>query len=293
MVRQTLGKGLGELLKNSSVTVNKLVGDSQEDGIEIHVLPIEQIRPNPRQPRRTFDQDSLAELADSIKQNGFIQPLVVRLGFDGKFELVAGERRWRAAGLAQLDSVPVIVRAVTDQEVVLLGLVENLQREDLNAVEEGEAYARLQNEFQLTHEEIGELIGKARSTITNILRLRELSPPVLESLRRGEIELGHAKLLVGVSQPKQLQICKQVVRRKLSVRQTEQILKRPKPNDDQTEEVEMNPNVLLLQRELSEELGAPTKIRLSGKSKQKGELVIKFHSLDELNGVIAQLRRDR
>ena len=288
MVKQTLGKGLGELLKNSSISANRH-DDSQDTNLDIQQLPIEQIRPNPRQPRKTFDDASLSELAASIKQNGFIQPLVVRSNPAGGFELVAGERRWRAAGLAQLDHVPVVVRALTDKEVVLVGLVENLQREDLNAVEESEAYVQLQEEFHLTHGEIGELLGKARSTITNLIRLRELSPRVLESLRCGEIELGHAKLLVGRPQPEQVQVCRSVVQRRLSVRQTEQLLKRIKGG--KKSESQVDPNVLKLQEELSDTLGAPTTIRLSGKSKQKGELVVKFHSLDELNGIIDHVRR--
>lgn len=289
MVKQTLGKGLGELLKNSSNSAKKH-DDSENITLNIQQLPIEQIRPNPRQPRKTFDDASLAELAESIKQNGFIQPLVVRANPEGGFELVAGERRWRAAGVAQLDRVPVVVRVLTDQEVVLVALVENLQREDLNAVEQAEAYVQLQDEFHLTHGEIGELLGKARSTITNLIRLRELSPRVLESLRRGEIELGHAKLLIGRPKNEQVKVCKNVVRRRLSVRQTEQLLKRMK-DGDKRHESQVDPNVLKLQEELSETLGAPTTIRLSGRSKQKGELVVKFHSLDELNGVIDHVRR--
>lgn len=289
MVKQTLGKGLGELLKNSSNSAKKH-DDSENTNLDIQQLPIEQIRPNPRQPRKTFDSDSLAELAESIKQNGFIQPLVVRANPAGGFELVAGERRWRAAGVAQLDRVPVVVRVLTDQEVVLVALVENLQREDLNAVEQAEAYVQLQDEFQLTHGEIGELLGKARSTITNLIRLRELTPRVLEALRTGEIELGHAKLLIGRPQAEQVKVCKNVVRRRLSVRQTEQLLKRLKDGIKKPER-QVDPNVVKLQEELSETLGAPTTIRLSGRSKQKGELVVKFHSLDELNGVIDHVRR--
>lgn len=289
MAKKTLGKGLGELLKTSSNSGPK--DDSSENtNLDIQQVPIEQIRPNPRQPRKTFDADSLAELAKSIKQNGFIQPLVVRANPGGGFELVAGERRWRAAGVAQLDRVPVVVRVLTDQEVVLVALVENLQREDLNAVEQAEAYVQLQDEFQLTHGEIGELLGKARSTITNLIRLRELTPRVLEALRTGEIELGHAKLLIGRPQAEQVKVCKNVVRRRLSVRQTEQLLKRLKDGTKKPER-QVDPNVLKLQEELSETLGAPTTIRLSGKSKQKGELVVKFHSLDALNGVIDHVRR--
>lgn len=290
MGKRSLGKGLNELLKNTPLQITD--EEVEELGVQASIIevPLDRICPNPKQPRVNFDIDSLNELADSMREHGLVQPLLVRPDASGNYELVAGERRWRAAALCQLETVPVIVRELTDEKVLVFALVENLQREDLNIVEEAEAYGRLCEEFNFTHEQIGLILGKARSTVTNLLRLRELLPRVLVHLREGDIEVGHAKLLVGLPKEKQLAMAHQIVKRGLSVRQTERLLRSTGPGvKPPSGSNEKDPDVLAIENELTGKLGVPTAIRL--RSKQKGEVVLKFHSLDELDGVLEHLRR--
>lgn len=287
MARTPLGKGLDELLKMQGMS-----GDATgelDDTTKVIQVPIERIRPNPIQPRSKFNQENIDELAQSIKETGILQPLIVRPMKDDEFQLVAGERRWRAAGVAQLATLPVVVRNITDEETVVFALVENIQREDLNIVDQADAYARLNDEFGLTHEEIGRMLGKARASITNALRLRELIPEVLQALRNGDIEMGHARAIIALEPKDQAHVANAVIQRHMSVRNTELLIQRLKKKTITRREV--SPDTLRIERELSGKLGAPLSIRLSGKSTKKGSVVIRFTTLDELDGILDHLRR--
>ena len=226
MARAPLGKGLDELLKMQGVSGDD-AGRSDDQTSVIQVL-IERIQPSSIQPRSRFNQENIEELAQSIRETGILQPLIVRPEKDGKYQLIAGERRWRAAGLAQLERLPVVVRDVNDEEAVVFALVENIQREDLNVVDQADAYARLNDEFGLTHDEIGRMLGKARASITNALRLRELIPEVLQALRDGEIEMGHARAIIALGPEDQAKVTNAVIQRHMSVRNTELLIKRLK-----------------------------------------------------------------
>jgi ParB family chromosome partitioning protein len=287
MARAPLGKGLDELLKMQGMS-----GDSagqSDDQARVIEVPIERIRPSSVQPRSQFNQQHIEELAQSIRETGILQPLIVRPEKEDQYQLIAGERRWRAAGLAQLEALPVIVRDVTDEEAVVFALVENIQREELNVVDQADAYARLNDEFGLTHDEIGRMLGKARASITNALRLRELIPEVLRALRKGDIEMGHARAITALDPKDQAQVTKAVIQRHMSVRNTELLIQRLKKKTVTRHEV--SPDTLRIERELSEKLGAPLSIRLAGKSTKKGSVVIRFTSLDELDGILDHLRR--
>ncbi|MCY3885467.1 MAG: ParB/RepB/Spo0J family partition protein [Gammaproteobacteria bacterium] len=287
MARAPLGKGLDELLKMQGMSGDSS-GELADPTRVIHVA-IERIRPNPIQPRSRFNQANIEELAQSIRETGILQPLIVRPLGDDEFQLVAGERRWRAAGVAQLSTLPVVVRDVTDEEAVVFALVENIQREDLNVVDQADAYARLNDEFGLTHEEIGRALGKARASITNALRLRELIPEVLQALRNGDIEMGHARAIIALDPKDQARVANAVIQRHMSVRNTELLIQRLKKKTITRREV--SPDTLRIERELSEKIGAPLSIRLSGKSTKKGSVVIRFTTLDELDGILDHLRR--
>ena len=263
---------------------------SQSDDKTIVIqVPIERIRPSPIQPRSRFNQENIEELAQSIRETGILQPLIVRPEKDNEYQLIAGERRWRAAGLAKLETLPVVVRDVTDEEAVVFALVENIQREDLNVVDQADAYARLNDEFGLTHDEIGRMLGKARASITNALRLRELIPEVLKALRDGKIEMGHARAIIALEPEDQARVTNAVIQRHMSVRNTELLIQRLKKRTVTRREV--SPDTLRIERELSEKIGAPLAIRLSGKSTKKGSVVIRFTTLDELDGILDHLRR--
>lgn len=293
MPRQTLGKGLEELLKpistaESDSSTTPPTGDEKFGPKEI---PIEKLLPNPDQPRAQFPEESLQELANTIKQVGVVQPILARPIGSDRYQIVAGERRWRAAALCKFATVPAIIRPLDDDKVLLVALVENLQREDLNVVDEADAYFRLHDEFGLTHGEIGSTLGKARSSVTNLIRIRELPPRVRTHLRNGDIELGHAKLLLGLTNDVQILATRGIVKGQLSVRQAEKFIQKFKRQKPTTTEKTLDPNVLTLQNELSEKLGATTNIRMRGRSQEKGEVVIRFSSLDELDGILQHLRR--
>ncbi len=284
MARSPLGKGLEELLGPTSTSDSK----SQPDAGATQV-PIEQIRPSPFQPRTQFDEEGIRELAESIRESGVLQPLIVRPAPDGGYQLVAGERRWRAAGMSGQADVPVIVRNVSDEEAAVFALVENIQREDLNVVDQAEAFARLNDEFGLTHEEIARMLGRSRASVTNALRLRTLQPEVLTALREGAIETGHAKSLLALEHGEQARVAKMVQQRGMSVRNTENLIKRMRDGGGEIEEIP--PDTLILERELSSKLGAPTTVRMTGKSNQKGTVAIRFTTLEELDGILDHLRR--
>lgn len=255
-------------------------------------LPIERIQRGRYQPRRDFDPDALRELADSIAAQGVIQPIVVRPVGDDRYEIIAGERRWRASQQAGLAEIPVVVRDVDEQSAVAIGLIENIQRADLNAIEEAGALERLLNEFALTHQQIADAVGKSRTMVTNLLRLLELNPDVKAHVEQSQIEMGHARALLGLKGAQQSLAARQVIARGLSVRETERLVRRLQQTGEQPEaprpRSETDPNVRRLQDDLTDRLGAMVQIQQGIRG--AGKLVIAYNSLDELDGILAHIK---
>ena len=290
--RQSLGTGLDALLGFSdeveSVPQSKHMEDA--DGT-LRDLPVEFLQRGKYQPRRDLDADALQELANSIAQQGVMQPIVVRKVATDKYEIIAGERRWRASQQAGLESVPSIIRTITDEAAIAMALIENIQREDLNSIEESRALIRLQDEFKLTQQQVADAVGKSRSAVTNLMRLASLEEAVQKQLELGEIELGHAKCLLALSGSSQVIAGREIAANSMSVRQTETLVKRiqssgsvmsiePKKSAD--------PDILRAQQDLSEKVGAAVTIQHSAKG--SGKLVIKYHSVDELEGILAHIK---
>ncbi len=290
MKKRGLGRGLEMLLSQKSAEV---ATDSQSgDKSAVKELAIDKLMPGQYQPRRFFDESALEALANSIKSQGIIQPIVVRsVKGDSRFEILAGERRWRASQLAGLERVPVIFKEMSDQEALAVALIENIQREDLNPVETAIALKRLIEEFSLTHQEVGDVIGRSRSSITNTLRLLDLAPEVQVLLSEGKLDMGHARALLALPAKKQLAVAKQVVEHALTVRDTERLVKQQLAGNNvkDVKKTEKDPDLLSLERNLSEILGAMTEIK--ARKKGKGEVVIRYNSLDELDGILLKIKR--
>ena len=254
-------------------------------------IPVEFIQRGKYQPRRHMNQEALQELADSIKAQGVMQPIVVRPVADNRYEIIAGERRWRATQLAQLDKIPAVVRDVPDEAAIAMALIENIQREDLNPMEEAVALKRLQDEFDLTHQEVAEAVGKSRTTVTNLLRLIALGNEVKKLLENGDIEMGHARALLTLSVDEQMQVANQVIARGLSVRQTEALVRRLQEQAKNTKPVaQPSPDLKNLEQGLAEKVGVPVVINHTAKG--AGKLVLKYNNLDELDGILAHLGYD-
>ena len=272
-----LGRGLDALL---GAATKRSAGDE-----ELVQLPVSALRPGKYQPRTRMDENSLAELAASIKARGVIQPIVARAVGGSQYEILAGERRWRAARLAGLDRVPVVIREVTDEAALGIGLIENIQREDLNPIEEANGLARLIREFQLTHDEVARAIGRSRTAVTNLLRLLELAPAVQEMVQDGRIDMGHARALLSLSRQRQVELAHQVAERQLSVRETERLVQEataaPRP---ERPAMTLDADTRRLQEQLCETLG--TTVQLKPRAGGKGSVVIDYSSLDELEGLI-------
>lgn len=278
--RQALGKGLGALIPEKGVPEGEGKKALQQCGIE-------EVQPNPFQPRKTFSDEQLQELVDSIREKGILQPLLVRRKSDG-YELIAGERRWRAAQRAGLREIPILVRDVSDSEMLELSLIENIQRENLNPIEEAEAYKRLVEQFHFTQEEISKKVGKDRTTIANTVRLLRLPPEIKLSLAEGKITMGHARAFLSLDGvDKQKLLWKRLLAGGLSVRQTESLVKRLRTRSSPTPR-RSNPEWSALVEELQRALG--TKVRIVGKRK-RGKIEIDFFSPDELDRIIELLRR--
>lgn len=291
--RQSLGKGLDALLGISEDAIEQPITGTdsfdQDSRDQLRNIPVDMLQRGKYQPRIDFDNDSLQELADSISHQGLMQPISVRKIEDNKFEIIAGERRWRAAQLAGLDTIPAIVRDVSDQTTVAMALIENIQREDLNPMEESQALIRLQNEFGLTQQQVAEAVGKSRSAVTNLMRLTSLEAPVQQLLQKAEIELGHAKCLLGLEGNSQIQAARTVASKKLTVRQTEALVKQlqnPSPKKDT--QPTPNQDIENLQQDLSDKLGA--KVSIQHSSKGSGKLVITYNSVDELDGILGHIK---
>ncbi|CAE6955110.1 MULTISPECIES: ParB/RepB/Spo0J family partition protein [Pseudomonas] len=286
--KRGLGRGLDALLGGS--TVDKLQEEAtQVDPNELQYLPLDLIQRGKYQPRRDMDVTALEELAHSIKTHGVMQPIVVRPIAKGRFEIVAGERRWRASQQAGLEKIPAMVRELADEAAVAMALIENIQREDLNPIEEAMALQRLQQEFQLTQQQVADAVGKSRVTITNLLRLISLPEEIKTLLSHGDLEMGHARALLGLPLEQQVEGARHVVARGLTVRQTEALVRQWLNSKEKPAAVaKADPDITRLEQRLAERLGSPVQIKHGQKG--KGQLVIRYSSLDELQGVLAHIR---
>ncbi|MDD1506041.1 ParB/RepB/Spo0J family partition protein [Pseudomonas sp. CNPSo 3701] len=286
--KRGLGRGLDALLGGTSVDTLEQEA-VKADTRELQHLPLDLIQRGKYQPRRDMDVTALEELSQSIKTHGVMQPIVVRPVGEGRFEIVAGERRWRATQQAGLDCIPALVRELPDEAAIAMALIENIQREDLNPIEEAMALQRLQQEFQLTQQQVAEAVGKSRVTITNLLRLIALPEEVKTLLSHGDLEMGHARALLGLPVEQQTEGARHVVARGLTVRQTEALVRQWLNTQERpTATTKVDPDISRLEQRLAERLGSPVQIKHGQKG--KGQLVIRYNSLDELQGVLAHIR---
>ncbi len=277
--KRGLGRGLDALLGDVSVKEDK-------DKQHLQTLPIEYLQRGKYQPRQDINPDKLQELADSIKAQGIIQPIVVRKISFEKYEIIAGERRWRAAQVVGLIQVPVVIKDIDDRSAMAMALIENIQREDLNSLEEAEALKRLIDEFEMTHQHIAEAIGKSRTTVTNLLRLIDLHPEVKKLLVNNQLEMGHARALLGVEGIKQVALANKVVKEGLTVRATERLVKESQAEPKTVTVKIIDNDTLRLQNSLTAKIGA--KVTIDHKENGSGKVVINYSSLDELDGIIEQ-----
>ena len=286
--RRGLGRGLDALLTPTpKASAEQLQSEVSAPQNELQELPIEQLQPGKYQPRKDMSADALEELSNSIRSQGIIQPIVVRPLTDDKYEIIAGERRWRAAQLAEMDVIPCLVKPVADEAAVAIALIENIQREDLNAMEEAIALERLLTEFELTHQEVAEAVGKSRTTVTNLLRLNNLNDDVKKLLEYGDIEMGHARALLALKDDEQTTTARTVVAKELNVRETEALIKKIQEPPKPVESKAKDPNTEKLEQNLSERLGS--QVSISHNKKGKGKLVISYTNLDELDGIVAKI----
>src|SRR5690606_7358075 len=306
MKKRGLGRGLDALLgshtaakqiaadnaaSDAASTTNGAAAPVSQDG-QLRQLPVEFIQRGKYQPRRDMNQEALEELANSIRAQGVMQPIVVRPIGPDRYEIVAGERRWRASQLAGLDKVPVVIREVPDEAAIAMALIENIQREDLNPMEEAMALSRLQQEFELTHQQIADAVGKSRATVTNLLRLMALREDVQRMLEHGDIEMGHARALLSLTPEQQSNIAHTIVGKALSVRQTESLVRKLLEEKDKPANLDKpvgaDADIKRLEESLAEKIGAPVQIQHTAKG--KGKLVLTYNSLDELDGILAHIR---
>lgn len=286
--KRGLGRGLDALLGGASVSAMQDEA-AKVDTRELQHLPLDLIQRGKYQPRRDMDPQALEELAQSIKNHGVMQPIVVRPVSGGRFEIIAGERRWRASQQAGLEKVPALVREVPDEAAIAMALIENIQREDLNPIEEAVALQRLQQEFQLTQQQVADAVGKSRVSISNLLRLIALPEEIKTLLSHGDLEMGHARALLGLPAEQQVEGARHVVARGLTVRQTEALVRQWLSSKETPKaEVKVDPDISRLEQRLAERLGSPVQIKHGQRG--KGQLVIRYSSLDELQGVLAHIR---
>jgi ParB family chromosome partitioning protein len=285
MKKKRLGRGLGSLIGSIEQVVEVSEADKAEGFAE---LDIDRIQRGRYQPRQHFDQQALQELADSISAQGIIQPIVVRPE-GNHFELIAGERRWRAAQLAGLQKVPAVIRELDSKSAAAIALIENIQREDLNPLEESQALLRLIEEFDLTHQQVADSVGRSRAAVSNLLRLLDLADPVKDQVNKGLLNMGHARALLALIRHHQIEAANQVVNRGLSVRETEQLVKKilAESEDKKPRVKTKDADVQRLENRISEKLGAPVTINRGKKG--SGQLVINFHSNEELDGILEHL----
>jgi len=283
--KRGLNRGLDALLGN--VTGKSDQGETGESH-QLQALPIEHMQRGKYQPRKDMNPEKLQELADSIKAQGIIQPVVVRMIASEKYEIIAGERRWRAAQLAGLQQVPVVIKEIDDRTAMAIALIENIQREDLNPLEEAEALRRLLEEFEMTHQQVADAVGKSRATVTNLLRLIELHPEVKKLLINRQLEMGHARALLSLDGPKQVVAATKIVKEGLTVRAAERLVKdsQAEPKAPKVRAI-IDKDTLRLQEDLIAKLGA--KVLIDHKESGAGRLVISYASLEELDGILERI----
>lgn len=279
-----LGRGLGAIYYDDATDISEKADQPYE------VVSIDLLQPGESQPRTQMSEEGLSELADSIRQQGIISPIIVRKTLAGKYEIIAGERRFRAAKLVGLLDVPVIIREVDDRQALAMALIENIQREDLNPLEEAVGIQRLIEECSYTHEQAAEAIGRSRTTATNLLRLLNLTDEVKAMLMEGALEMGHARALLALEAGEQILVAKEIVARGLSVRQTEELVKKHKDKQPARPKVVIKTrDDLRLEETLAESLGAV--VKLTANQKGKGRIVIEFANLDQLQGIVDKIQK--
>ena len=283
MKKKRLGRGLGSLIGNIDDSASPSQANSADGLAEIDIDRIQRGR---YQPRQVFEPEALQELADSIRAQGVVQPIVVRPEGD-HFELVAGERRWRAAQKAGLSKVPAVVKVFDDQTAAAVSLIENIQRENLNPLEESTALKRLVDEFEMTHQQVADTVARSRATVSNLLRLQDLNPDVKTLLAMRDIEMGHARALLAINGIEQSSVAKDVARKGLSVRETEALIRKISSPSKKSKSSRKDPDIVKLEERLMECLGAPVNIRQKGKG--KGCLEITYTSLDVLDGILSKI----
>jgi ParB family chromosome partitioning protein len=289
-----LGRGLDALLGEDRATLPAPDADTPRTPTS---LPLSRLQPGRYQPRTRMDEAALQDLASSIRQHGLMQPIVVRPVDGGRYEIIAGERRFRASQLAGIEQVPVLVREVSDQNALAMALIENIQREDLNPLEEAQAIRRLLDEFSFTHEQASEAIGRSRSATSNLLRLLNLAPPVQTMLLAGDLEMGHARALLALDRAQQILAANRVVEKRLSVRETEKLVAQQQAGDaggaerggpaSRARSRAADPDLLRLQERMAERIGAP--VELKANARGKGSLVVHFESIEQFEGIRAAL----
>ena len=285
--RRGLGRGLDALLTTvPKMTADDIGSTTEQSKSELQKLPVEQLQPGKYQPRKDMSPEALEDLASSIRSQGIIQPIVVRSIGENSYEIIAGERRWRAAQLANIDIIPCLIKDVADETAVAIALIENIQREDLNAMEEAVALSRLLNEFELTHQEVAKAVGKSRTAVSNLLRLNNLNDDVKILLEHGDIDMGHARALLALENDLQTTTARIVAAKELTVRETEILVKKALEPLTEKQEKKEDPDTQSLEQKLSEKFGA--QVAISHNKKGKGKLVISYSSLDELDGIINQ-----
>jgi len=279
-----LGRGLDALLGSEEPAAARAAGDQQAE------LKVDLLQPGKYQPRTRMDEAALKELADSIRMQGVMQPILVRPVSGGRYEIIAGERRWRAARMAGLSDVPALIREVPDNAALAMALIENIQREDLNPLEEANGIQRLVTEFNITHDKAAEMVGRSRSAVSNLLRLLALSEPVRDLLHQGKLDMGHARALLALTGMQQIETARLIAARGMSVRETEKLVgrllrgtpaKKPRKTSDR--------DVLRLQEELAQKLG--TKVEIKAGNKGRGSVVIQYSNLNQLDAILARLGR--
>jgi ParB family chromosome partitioning protein len=291
--RRGLGRGLDALLTNAprkTDDIDQISSPVTDTSVatknELETLPIEQLQPGKYQPRKDMSSEALEDLSNSIKAQGIIQPIVVRPIGDNSYEIIAGERRWRAAQLAEIAVIPCLIKDVPDESAVAIALIENIQREDLNAMEEAIALERLLTEFELTHQEVAQAIGKSRTTVTNLLRLNNLSEEVKTLLERGDIDMGHARALLSLQKDQQIITARTVAAKELTVRETEKLINKILQPEQPKVSQEKDPDTKALEQNLSEKFGSH--VLINHNKKGQGKLVISYTTLDELEGIVAR-----
>lgn len=296
MKKRGLGKGLDALLSNNHTANAKLV--TQENDVDDKIfssndeilknIDIDLLSPGKYQPRKDMSPSALEELAESIRSQGIIQPILVRKTSDNQYEIIAGERRWRAAQLANIEKVPCIIKQVPDEAAIAMALIENIQREDLNAMEEAVALNRLIEEFDLTHQQIATAVGKSRTAVTNLLRLNSLNEPVKRLLENGDLDMGHARALLSIDGDLQTELARLVASKELTVRETEQLVNKSINPTEKAKISIKDPDISRLESQLVDRLGA--KVCINHTAKGKGKIVINYQNVSELDGIITKIR---